>query len=276
MEFSAILHHMDSFEGKVVVLTGASEGIGRALALSLATAKARLVLAARNSERLATLAQECSARGAEVHCVPTDVSRRAECTALIDAAVARFGAIDVLLHNAGSTMWSRLDELEDPDLLERLIRINYLGAAWLTWQALPALVATHGRIVAISSLAGLVGVPTRTGYSASKHAMIGFFDSLRIELADKGVSVTIVAPDFVRSEIHRRAIGPDGKPLGVSPMKEAKIMTAEECADIILRATLQRRRLVMTSLRSRALRWLKLLAPGLVDRLAARAIRRRH
>ncbi|MBF8291854.1 MAG: short chain dehydrogenase [Steroidobacteraceae bacterium] len=276
MEFSAILHAMDSFEGKVVVLTGASEGIGRAIALSLAAARARLVLAARNAERLASLSQECISRGAEVLCVPTDVSQRADCTALIDAARARFGAIDVLLHNAGSTMWSRLDELEDPGLLERLMRVNYLGAAWLTWRALPALVAARGRIVAISSVAGLVGVPTRTGYSASKHAMFGFFDSLRIELAGKGVSVTVVAPDFVRSEIHRRAIGPDGKPLGVSPMKEAKIMTAEECAAIILRATLQRRRLVMTSFRSRSLRWLKLLAPGLVDRLAARAIRRRH
>jgi short-subunit dehydrogenase len=276
MEFSAILHAMDSFAGKVVVLTGASEGIGRSLALLLASAKARLVLAARSAERLASLSRECIARGAQVLCVPTDVSRRADCTTLIDATLARFGAIDVLLHNAGSTMWSRLDELEDPELLERLMRTNYLGAAWLTWRALPALVATRGRIVAISSLAGLVGVPTRTGYSASKHAMIGFFDSLRIELADQGVSVTVVAPDFVRSEIHRRAIGPDGKPLGVSPMKEAKIMTADECAAIILRATLHRRRLVLTSLRSRALRWLKLLAPGLVDRLAARAIRRRH
>ncbi len=276
MEFSAILHAMDSFEGKVVVLTGASEGIGRSLALSLASAKAHLVLAARSAERLASLSQECIARGAQVLRVPTDVSRRADCTALIDATLTRFGTIDVLLHNAGSTMWSRLDELEDPELLERLMRTNYLGAAWLTWRALPALVAARGRIVAISSLAGLVGVPTRTGYSASKHAMIGFFDSLRIELADQGVSVTVVAPDFVRSEIHRRAIGPDGKPLGVSPMKEAKIMTADECAQIILRATLQRRRLVLTSLRARALRWLKLLAPGIVDRLAARAIRRRH
>ena len=276
MEFSAILHAMDSFEGKVVVLTGASEGIGRALALSMASARARLVLAARNAERLASLSEECIARGAEVLCVPTDVAQRADCTALIDAARAHFGAIDVLLHNAGSTMWSRLDELEDPELLERLMRTNYLGAAWLTWRALPALVAARGRIVAISSLSGLVGVPTRTGYSASKHAMFGFFDSLRIELADKGVSVTVVAPDFVRSEIHRRAIGPDGKPLGVSPMQEAKIMSAEECAAIILRATLQRRRLVMTSFRSRSLRWLKLIAPSFVDRLAARAIRRRH
>ena len=267
---------MDSFEGKAIVLTGASEGIGRALALALASARARLVLAARNAERLASLAQECIARGAEVLCVPTDVSQRADCTALIDAALARFGTIDVLLHNAGSTMWSRLDQLEDPGLLERLMRTNYLGAAWITWRALPALVAARGRIVAVSSMAGLVGVPTRTGYSASKHAMFGFFDSLRIELADQGVSVTIVAPDFVRSEIHRRAIGPDGKPLGMSPMQEAKIMTADECAAIFLRATLQRRRLALTSSRARLLRWLKLFAPKLVDILAARAIRRRR
>ena len=267
---------MDSFEGKVVVLTGASEGIGRTMALAIAPARAWLVLAARSAGRLESLARECKALGAEVLCVPTDVSRRADCAALIDAALARFGRIDVLLHNAGSTMWSRLDELEDPDLLERLMRVNYLGAAWLTWQALPALVASRGRIVAISSLAGLVGVPTRTGYSASKHAMIGFFDSLRIELAGSGVSVTVVAPAFVLSEIHRRAIGPDGKPLGVSPMKEAKIMTAGECAAIILRATLARRRLVLTTFRARAMLWLKLIAPSFIDRMAARAIRRRH
>lgn len=267
---------MDTFEGKVIVLTGASEGIGRALALALAPARARLVLAARNGERLAELAQECRARGAEVLCVPTDVSKRDDCIALIDATIAHYWTIDVLLLNAGSTMWSRLDELGDPGLLEQLMRTNYLGAAWLSWRALPALVAARGRIVAVSSIAGLVGVPTRTGYSASKHAMIGFFDSLRIELAGQGVSVTIIAPDFVRSEIHRRAIGPDGKALGVSPMQEQKIMSADECAAIILRATLERRRLVLTSLRSRVIRWLKLIAPGLVDRLAARAIRRRR
>jgi len=145
---------------------------------------------------------------------------RADCIALIDSAIAHYRAIDVLLLNAGSTMWSRLDELEDPDLLEQLMRTNYLGAAWLTWRALPALVAARGRIVAVSSIAGLVGVPTRTGYSASKHAMTGFFDSLRIELAGQGVSVTIVAPDFVRSEIHRRAIGWQGP--GCEPDAGAK------------------------------------------------------
>jgi short-subunit dehydrogenase len=266
---------MDSFAGKVVVLTGASEGIGRALALELARGRTRLVLSARNAQRLASLADECRALGASALVVPADASRREDCEALAVAALAHFGAIDMLVLNAGSTMWSRLDELEDVDILERLMRTNYLGAAWLTRRALPALVASRGRIVAISSIAGLAGVPTRTGYAASKHAMFGFFDSLRIELADQGVSVTIIAPDFVRSEIHRRAIGPDGKPLGASPMLEKKIMTAESCARIIVEAALTRRRIVITSVRGRAMRWLKLIAPRLVDRLAARAIRRR-
>lgn len=266
---------MESYAGKVVVLTGASEGIGRALALRLARAGARLVLAARNAARLNSLAEECRGLGAQALVVPTDVAAREQCEALADAAFAHFGAIDVLVLNAGAAMWSRLDELEDVDLLERLMRLNYLGAAWLTRRALPALVAARGRIVAVSSLVGLVGVPTRTGYAASKHAMIGFFDSLRVELADRGVSVTVIAPDFVRSEIHRRAIGPDGKPLGTSPMRDSKIMGADECARIIADAALARRRLVITSFRGRLMRWAKLVAPGLVDRLAARAIRRR-
>lgn len=267
---------MDTFAGKVVVLTGASEGIGRALALELAKCGARLVLSARNAARLASLADECRGLGASALVVPADAGKREDCEALADAALANFGAIDMLVLNAGSTMWSRLDELADVDLLERLMRVNYLGAAWLTRRALPALIAARGRIVAISSIAGLAGVPTRTGYAASKHAMFGFFDSLRIELADQGVSVTVIAPDFVRSEIHRRAIGPDGKPLGASPMVEARIMSADECARIIVAAALARRRLVITSLRGRAMRWLKLLAPSLVDSLAARAIRRRR
>ena len=264
----------NGFVDKVVVLTGASEGIGRALALRLARENARLVLSARNSARLDALADECRAAGAEAAAVPADASSRADCEALADAAVARFGRIDVLVLNAGSTMWSRLDQLEDVELIERLMRVNFLGAAWLARRALPALKASRGRIVAVASVAGLVGLPTRTGYAASKHAMIGFFDSLRIELAGDGVSVTVIAPDFVRSEIHKRAIGPDGKPLGSSPLANANIMSADACARIIRDAALARRRLVLTSARGRALRWLKLLAPGLVDRMAAKAISR--
>ena len=264
----------NSFADRVVVLTGASEGIGRALALRLARERAQLVLSARNAARLDELAVECRTAGAEALAVPADASSRADCEALADAALARFGRIDVLILNAGSTMWSRLDELEDVELLERLVRTNYLGAAWLTRRALPAIKAARGRIVAVASVAGLAGLPTRTGYAASKHAMIGFFESLRIELAAVGVSVTIIAPDFVRSEIHKRAIGPDGKPLGESPLANADIMSADECAGIIIEAARARRRLVLTSFRGRLLRFLKLFTPSLVDRMAARAISR--
>ncbi len=125
----------------------------------------------------------------------------------------------------------------------------------------------------MASLAGLTGVPTRTGYAASKHAVIGFYDSLRIELADSGVDVTVIAPDFVRSEIHRRSIGPDGRPLGQSPMQEAHLMTAEECAALTLRAMERRQRMAILSARGRWGRFVRLIAPGLIDRIAARAVR---
>jgi short-subunit dehydrogenase len=119
-------------------------------------------------------------------------------------------------------------------------------------------------------------VPERSGYAASKHAMIGFFDSLRIELEDSGVDVTVIAPDFVVSEIHKRAMGPDGEPLGQSPMKEAKIMTAADCALRIVRGIERRERLVVMSARGRLGRWLKLIVPRAMDRMAAKAIRQRH
>jgi short-subunit dehydrogenase len=128
--------------------------------------------------------------------------------------------------------------------------------------------------VVVSSLAGLTGVPTRTGYAASKHALHGFFDSLRVELRGSGVSVTLVCPDFVLSEIHRRALGPDGRPLGTSPMQEAKIMTARECARRVLGAARRRRRLALLSWRGRAGRWVRMVAPGLIDLIAARAVAR--
>lgn len=267
---------MAAFTGHVVLLTGASEGIGRALALALARQGARLVLAARSRERLDQLSLECRDLGAEALAVPTDVGDARQCAALVGRAVEHFGKLDMLINNAGATMWSRLDELGDESVLERLMRVNYLGAAWITRHALPALKARRGRIVAVSSLAGLAGVPTRTGYAASKHAMTGFFDSLRIELAGSGVSVTVAAPDFVLTEIHRRAIGPDGRPLGASPMQESRIMSAEACAGIVLDAAARRRRIAFTSVRGRMLPWLRLIVPGLVDRMAARAIRERR
>ena len=267
---------MGALTDHVVIITGASEGIGRALALALAPQRPSLVLAARNAERLAGLAAECERAGSQALAVPTDVAEEKQCRALVDAAIARFGRLDVLVNNAGRTMWSRFDALNDWTVFEALMRINYLSTVYLTGLALPWLKETQGRIVAVASLAGLTGVPERTAYAASKHAMVGFFDSLRIELMGSGVSVTVIAPDFVRSEIHKRALGPDGRTLGESPLRQEGLMTAEECARLMVPAIERRKRLLITSARGHFGRWLKLIAPSVIDRIAARAIRERR
>lgn len=263
-------------KGRRIILTGASEGIGRALALELAARGARVSLAARDRERLDSLAQECRARGGEALAVPTDVTSQQDLEWLVAETVKSFGGIDVVIHNAGITMWSRFDALQDLSIFERLMEVNYHAPVRLTSLALPHLKQSRGLIVAVASLAGMTGVPERSAYAGSKHAMVGFFDSLRIELAGSGVDVCVVAPDFVVSEIHKRAIGPDGEPLGASPMKQAKIMTAAECALHIVRGIEKRQRLVLMTARGKLGRWLKLVAPSVIDRIAAKAIRQRH
>ena len=264
---------MKGFSGQVIIITGASSGIGRALALELSPQSPRLVLAAHDATRLDATAEACRQRGAEVLVVPTDVTSQSQCAALVEAAVARFERIDALVNNAGRAMWARFDQLEDVSAIEDIMRVNYLGSVYCTYYALPHLKRSRGLIVALASISGLTGAPLLSGYSASKHAIIGFFESLRIELAGSGVGVTIVAPDFVQSEILERATGEQGQPLASSPLDQSTLMTAEDCARRIVRAMAGRRRLVLTSFRSAWARFGKLLAPELVDRIASRAVR---
>ena len=267
---------MNNFAGRSVLITGASEGIGRALALELAAQGARLVLNARSEARLREAARDCARFGAEVVAIPGDVAQRQDCQRMVEGAIGRFGRLDTLVNNAGITMWARFDAVQDFSVFERLLAVNYLGAVYLTAAALPHLKQARGLIVAVASIAGLTGVPERTGYAASKHAMVGFFESLRIELRGSGVAVSIIAPDFVASQIHRRAVGPDGKPLGQTPMQESRIMTAEACARLMVRAMQRRQRLAILSPRGRLGRWARLIAPAWVDGIAQRAIRERH
>jgi short-subunit dehydrogenase len=264
---------VNMFQDKIIIVTGASEGIGRALCLALAPQKPKLAIAARNESRLDELKAEIESQGAEALVVPTDVRDEGACKNLIEKTTALWGRMDVLVNNAGRTMWTTLEDMQDTAIIEEIMRINYFGAAYCTYYALPFLKKSKGRIVAVSSMAGLTGVPTRTAYSASKHAMFGFFDSLRVELMGSGVTVTMIAPDFVLSEIHRRAFGSDGKPLGKSPMQEEKIMTAEACASKIVSAMERRERLLIMTPRGKAGRWIKLIAPGLIDKMAQKAIR---
>lgn len=265
---------MDTFRGKVILLTGASQGIGKAIALALAPQKPILVLAARDEAALRAVEAECRTRGATPFVFPTDVTDEKRCRDLVLQTVAAAGGIDVLIHNAGGGMNARFDAITDISIFEKLMRLNYLGPVYLTHEALPHLKKSHGLIVCVSSVAGLTGVPLRTAYSASKHAVFGFFESLRIELEEYGVAVTMIAPDFVQSEIHMRAYGPDGKPVGDSTIAERVAMPADECARLIVSAMERRQRLMITSLRGQAGRFARLIAPKLIDRIAARAIRR--
>jgi short-subunit dehydrogenase len=256
----------------VVIITGASKGIGAELARQLAAKGARLALAARDREALERVAAECVERGAKAEAIVTDVALEEDCRRLVERTVASFGRIDTLVNNAGATMWARFEDIDDMSILERIMKVNYLGAVYCTHHALPHLKAARGRLVGISSLAGRTGVPTRTGYAASKHAMMGFFDSLRIELADAGVTVTMICPGFVSTGIRENATGPDGKPIQVSPVKEGEVMGVEECAAITLKAIERRQREVVMTARGRIGLFLKLVAPGLIDRIARRAI----
>ncbi|HEX6750612.1 MAG TPA: SDR family oxidoreductase [Longimicrobium sp.] len=262
------------FRDNVVVLTGASAGIGREMALQLARQGAVLVLAARDAAKLGEVADACRALGAKATAVPTDVADEAQCRALVERAVAEHGRIDTLVNNAGIGMWARFDEMKALEPFERIMRVNYLGSVYPTFYALPHLKRTRGRIVAVNSLTGLTGVPTRSGYAASKHAVTGFFGSIRIELEDSGVTVTQVFPGFVATEIRERAFGPDGRPLGEgnSPVREKEVMSAEECARQIIDAAARRKRDVIMTLRGKIGAKLKLISPTLVDRIAKKAI----
>lgn len=260
-----------TFTGKSIVITGASSGIGRELAVALAREGANLTLAARDADALAEVVRDCESAGGKAIAIPTDVCDQAACAALVKAAVDAFGGVDVLVNNAGISMWGRFEEMTDLSMVERIMRVNYFGAVYCTHAALPYVKASKGLLVAVSSLTGKTGVPTRTAYSASKHAMQGFFDSLRIELMGTGVDVLVVSPGFVATPIRDRALGPDGKPRGKSPRDEDKgNMSVEECVRQIVSAMRRRKRELVMTLTGRVGVIVKAFAPGLVDRLAAR------
>jgi len=260
------------FHQNVAIITGASSGIGRELAFQLSDQGAYLSLGARDKQRLEAVAVQCQARGGRTITTQTDVTDQAQCQNLIERTVDEFGRIDTLINNAGISMRALFEELQDLSILERLMQVNYFGAVYCTHYALPYLKETKGRIAAVASLTAINGVPTRIGYAASKHAMKGFFDSLRIELANSGVTVTISYPDFVATEARQRALGADGLPIGDSPLDEHKVMTVERCVQLLVKAMEQRKREDKQTLKAKLGPWAKLIAPSLVDQIAQKAV----
>ena len=261
---------------RVIVITGASDGIGAEIARQLAARHASgiaLVLAARNAAMLQAVASACQACGADVLAVPTDVALQDECKRLVAATVERYGRIDALVNNAGRSAHALFEDVQDLGWYEDLMRVNLWGSVWCTHAALPHLKATRGSIVAVSSLAGLVGVPGRSAYGATKFAMAGFFESLRAELKGAGVSVTTAYPGVVATRIRHRGYNAEGKELGVSSLKEDKAMPVEECARLILDGMHGRKREVVMTSKGKLGRILKLFFPGLVENMALAAVK---
>ncbi|MFM9878869.1 MAG: SDR family oxidoreductase [Burkholderiaceae bacterium] len=262
---------------KIIIITGASDGIGAEIARQLARQPGHaLVLAARNAAALEVVAAQCDLLGAaKTLAVPTDVAMQPQCQALIEKTMQRFGHIDALVNNAGRSAHALLQEVPADKLgwYEDLMRVNFWGSVWCTHAALPHLLKSRGRVVAVSSLAGLFGVPGRTAYSASKFAMTGFFEALRVELKTTGVSVTTAYPGVVATQIRHRGYNALGQSAGRSGLKEDAAMPIEVCAELIVRGMRQRQREVVMTGKGKLGRWLKLLAPGLVEKLALNALK---
>ena len=257
---------MKGLKDRVVIITGASSGIGEAMARCYAEVGAKVVLGARSEDKLKALTEQiCSRGGQAVYCV-VDVVNERECKALIDKAVESFGRIDVLICNAGISMRAIFDDV-DLKVLHRLMDVNFWGTVNCAKYALPYLQASRGSLVGISSVAGLHGLPGRTGYSASKYAMTGFLETLRIENLKKGLHVMVACPGFTASNVRFSALVADGSQQGETPRNEDKMMTPEEVAHIVAKGIRRRKRLCLMEWEGRATHFVKRFFPGLVDRL---------
>jgi len=251
---------------KVVVITGASSGIGKALAERYAAAGWNLVLGARREDRLQQLRQQLSDTG--VLAVKTDVSRDSDCRHLIEQAAEKYGRIDVLINNAGISMRALFNET-GLDVMHRVMDVNYWGTVNCTKYALPWLLKSKGSLVGVISVGGYIGLPGRTGYSASKFAVRGFLETVRVENLKTGLHVLIAAPGFTASEIRKSALTGNGQPQGDTPRNENKMMSAEACALHIFNAIEKRKRqLILTFLEGKFTVFLSKFMPRFVEKMS--------
>jgi NAD(P)-dependent dehydrogenase (short-subunit alcohol dehydrogenase family) len=230
-----------TLQGRVVLVTGGSSGIGRAAAIRLAGCGARLALLARTLEPLQQAVQEVREMGADALAVTADVTDPTQCRRALKETVAHFGRVDVLICSAGISMRSLL-ESSDLATLEQVVRVNFFGTLYPTYFAIPHVKRTRGSLIAVSSLTGRRGIPSYATYSASKFAVQGLYQSLRLELRADGVHVGVVSPGFVNTPLRHRVLGPDGQPWQTAPPHPFRVWPVEKCVDCIMRVLLKRRR----------------------------------
>ena len=229
--------------GKVVIITGASSGIGKALAFEFAKRGAKIVLASRSGVSDPELLKISS----EVLDLRIDVTKESDCISLVEKTMEKFGLIDILVNNAGISMRALFSEV-DLDVIRRLMDTNFWGTVYCSKYALPHLLESKGSLVGVSSIAGYKGLPGRTGYSASKFAMQGFLEVIRIENMKKGLHVLIACPGFTASNIRNVALSKDGTSQGETPLDEGKLMSANEVARKIAEAIEKKKdRIILTT-----------------------------
>lgn len=256
---------MTTLKDKVIIVTGASSGIGLASARKFGSLGARVVMAARSLDRLLELAPSVAPAG-NVLCVKCDVTSEDDCRRLIDDAVGRFGGIDILVNNAGISMRAMFKDL-DLKVIHSLMDVNFWGTVNCTKFALPYLLERKGQLVGVISIAGYSALPARTGYSASKYAVRGFLDTVRIEHLKDGLNVLVFAPGYTASNVRNAALTADGSAQGETPLDEGKLMSAEECAAHLARALERRRsRVTLTPLGKLTVLFHRIF-PRLTDRL---------
>src|SRR5262245_15979240 len=265
---------MHALSGKVALVTGASSGIGRATALRLAGLGARVALAARNESALGEVAGLAREKMAEALAVPTDVTDPEQCRRAVAVTAERFGRLDLLVCSAGVSMRTRF-ETTSLAAMEHVMRVNFFGTLYPTYHALPHVRAAKGSLVAISSLAGKRGTPTFAVYGASKFAVQGLYECLRLELAPDGVHVGIVSPGHVGTPLRERVLGPDGRPWPTQPPAPFRVWPVEKCVDRILRLIERRKaEALLPGFVSALLALDQVLGPWLGDRVIARRFAR--
>lgn len=251
---------------KVVIITGASSGIGEALARKFSEEGSWVVLAARQVEKLLVLQKELEKHSGRTLIVACDVSIESDCKKLIQETVKEFGRIDVLINNAGISMRAIFNEL-DLGVIRKVMDVNFWGTVCCTKFALPYLLNTNGSVVGISSIAGKKGLPGRTGYSSSKFAIEGFLETLRTENLNKGLHVLVACPGFTASNIRQTALAKDGSNQGESPRDEKDMMTSEEVAAHIYNAIKKRKRDLILTFQGKLTVFLNKLFPAMMDKM---------
>ena len=255
----------------MVIITGGTSGIGRALAEEFGSHGSKVLITGRNGDQLEATVLKLREKGIQIEGFAGDVSREEDNREMAKAALNKFGRIDVLINNAGISMRALFEEV-DLAVVKQVMDINFYGVLYATKYCLPEIIRNKGSVVGISSIAGYRGLPGRTGYSASKFALNGFLEVLRTEFLKRDVHVLTACPGFTASAIRKNALTKDGSKQGESPRVEEEMMSAEECAKHIYRATVKRKRQLILTTQGKLTVWLNKFFPALADKLVYNAM----